>query len=68
MLPFLQDVQHGVCRAHGVCDVLAMCVVSSMGNALCMVYNVCNITQVEANCCRMSTMVALEWMVLLTSH
>ena len=43
------------------------CVVSSMGDALCMVCNVWNITQVEAKCCRMSTMVVLECMVLLTS-
>ena len=54
----------------GECMVLVtfwQCVVSSMGDALCMVCNVWNITQVEAKCCRMSTMVALECMVLLAS-
>ena len=35
------------------------CVVSSMGDALRMVCNVCNITQVEAKYCRMSTMVVI---------
>ena len=43
------------------------CMVSSMGDALCMVCNVWNITQDEAQCCRMSSMVVLECMVLLTS-
>ena len=35
-----------------------------MGYALCMVCNVWNITQVEAKCYRMSTMMVLECMVL----
>ena len=43
------------------------CVVSSMGDALRMVCNAWNITQVEAKCCKMFTLVALECMVLLTS-
>ena len=43
------------------------CMVRSMGDAWCMVCNVWNITQVEAKCCRMSIMVALECMVFLTS-
>ena len=43
------------------------CVVSSMGNAWCMVCNVWNITQVEAKYCRISTVVSLEYMVLLRS-
>ena len=41
-----------------------------MGDALCMVCNVWNITQVEAQCClsyRMSTMVSVECMELVTS-
>ena len=38
MLPFLQNVQHGVLRVHGACDILAMCVVSSMGNLMLRVW------------------------------
>ena len=44
------------------CMVLVVswqCVVSSMGDALCMVCIVLNVTQVEAKCCRMSTMVVI---------
>ena len=63
----LQDVHHGGFRVHGACDISAMCGKFN-GNALCMVCNVWNITQVEAKCCRMSTMVALECMVLVTSR
>ena len=65
MLPFLQYVH----MVSVECMVLVMswqCVVSSMGDAWCMVCNVWNIPHVEAKCCRMSTMVALDCMVLLT--
>ena len=37
MLPFLQDVQHGISRVHGACDVLATC---GKFNGLCFVYGV----------------------------
>ena len=62
MLPFLQDVQHGVSEECMELVTSWQCVVSSMGEALCMVCNVWNITQVEAKCClpyRMSDMVSL---------
>ena len=36
-------------------------------DALCMICNVWKITQVEAKCCRVSSMVALECMVLFAS-
>ena len=60
-LPFLQDVHHGVCM---VLVTSWLCVVSSMGDVLRIVCNVWYITQVEAKSCSMSTMVALDCMVL----
>ena len=63
MLPFLQDVRHGVSVECMELVTSWQCVVSSIGDALCMVCNVWNITQVEAKCClsyRMSNMVSLK--------